>query len=478
MKKKLIVALMLVMLLFASITTNAATWASTPTQTASPFAVEVIKLKANIDATGSRYYTVTDTYAQNGNDIIYYAVKLTLPSYADANAYYGTKDLVSGSSVKVTINYTNVSNKTKDVVYAKLTDRQQTLWYDGDEFIPYWYGQYALEGMQTHDTTAKITASIIGKGTLADISIGNDYKVKKQEYFGARPCVNCNAVNLAGYLVYSASSAYDVFLFTANNKLVGVYVVDRNQLVGYDGAKVLIGQKLYEWAVVGAYMSGGVNCYKWGFEELYQGTSYNKNGTLNHPITSDGNFGKFCDDFKVDSSLRDLTGVYYSDVDGIYHRVNGAESFWPTTTPYYFKGADNAYYEYADTTDLRYGNVYYAVGAYVDDAIHQMVSANLVNGDGADKAYLNSANYVLNMLGLSFVDIGNAYMSDDLWLQNFGFKADITSTADWGYATSIVTVPIAEVPATGNKSMTLTLVVILSVTFAVAYWLVKPKPKR
>lgn len=475
--KKNIATLLLVILLLISATASAATWTSIPAQTASPFAVEVIKLRANTDATGSKYYTILDSSTSYMQDTIYYAIKLSLPSYSDANAYYGTKDLVSGSKVKVTISYTNIANKDKEVAYAQLTDKAQTLWYDGENFVPAYLGKYVMSGIQINNTTAKITASVCGKGGLADIGIGNNYKVKKQEYYGVKPCANCTATNLSGYLVYSASSAYDVFFATANGKISGIYVVDRNQAVSYQGAKVLINEPLYQWKTSGQYHStDGNDYYKYRMSELFYGESFNKMGTLNSPASSDGHFTKYYKDFDVSGELRDLNGVYYMDADGLYHHITGTESFWHTA-PYYYKdsAASNGYLTYADTNALYYGNVYYGVDAYTSTAIHQMTSANSVNDDGADKAYLNSAYYVLNMLGLAFADVGNTYMSDDLWLQNFGFKADISSTADWGYSAQIVTLPIAEVPATGSRSMSIWFIAIIGVLMIVAYRLCKPK---
>lgn len=483
--KKIIATICAVLLLFVLYTSvsDAAIWTNIPSQTASPFTIEVIKLKSNTDATGSHYYTILDNAAVYNSSDIYFAIKLTLPSYADANAYYGTTDLVSGSNVKITIEYSNLANLNKEVAYAYLTDKAQTLWYDGDEFVAAYFDTCVLSATQIAGSYAKITASVGGKGSLSDISIGNNYKVKKQEYYGAKPCDNCNAVNLSGYLVYSANSAYDVFLSTANGKLSGVYVVDRNKTSAYGGAKVLIDEPLYQWVIDGVYKCDnyGNECYKYRLSELFYGTSYSKTGVLaNTVIDSSGFFTRYCNDYVVSVENRDINGVYYMDIDGLYRHVNGSESFWHSS-PYYYKhssAASDGYYNYLDNETFYYGNVYYGVSSYASTSINKMTASTSVNNDSVDKPYLNSANYVLSMLGLSHSDIGNVYMSDDLWLQNFGFKTDMYSTADWSYISEIITIPIVEVPATGSNALTWVLIVAFALMLYITCVFVKKNPKH
>lgn len=306
MKKLIVVLLVLSFLLCSTSVAYAFSWDAPPTQLASPFAIEVIKLKPHIDATGNQYYTQI-TNIDYTDTTIYYAIKLTLPSYADANTYYKTSDLCSGSQVKVVINYTNIANKTQDVVYATLTDQPQTLFYNGSSFTNSL--NYVLSALRVSNYVPKISAVIQGRGALDNIVISNSYKVKSHTFDG-----------MSGYLVYGSHSAFDAFFEVRHNKFCGIYVVE----------------------------------------------------TL-------------------------VTG---------------------------------------------------------DIILHKMTSPTWVSSDTQDRAYLNSINHVLSLLGLSYQDIGNVYMTDELWLQNFGFSTNITSTADWGYTAQIVTYPTIEVPKTGDFSIT------------------------
>jgi len=456
---KKIFAIIMAMLLFAvPATALCSSWANPiPSSTASPFSVEVIKLIARTDATGGRYYAQIAEYEAYNDSTIYYCIKLSLPSYSEANAYYATGDLYSGSRMKVVIDYENVANKDREVVYATLTDRPQTLYYNGASFASVSGHNYVLSALQTKDRIAKITASVVGKGSIDDIVIGNTYRVKRQAYYGVQPCVNCNPTNLVGYLVYGAHAAHDVFLSASNGKLSGIYVIDQHQSASYSGAKVRIEQPLFRWVQNGLYTGyDGAQYPTYGLQELFYGTRFDRHAGTLIEQKSDGYFQQYCGAFAVKQELRDVNGVYYMDADGLYRRVMGAESFWRTQPHFYLD--DKTYAEYGDTEPLAYGNIYYDVAAYTETAIHQMTSPAHVNEDTYEKDYLNSANHVLGLLGLSFADVGVAYMSDDLWLENFGFKASQTSSADWAVVTQIpqaqiITIPVAEVPETGDHAM-------------------------
>lgn len=452
--KKILILLIMVLLILTPISGAIATsWAQPQSQTASPFAIEVMKLKAMTDATGNRYYTYASDYEANADSTIYYSIKLTLPSYIDANAYYKTSYMQSGSKVKVVIDYKNVANKERDVLYVQLTDRAQTLWYDGSKFASISGKNYVLSALQDKNNNAKITASVVGNGSLEDIVIANNYKVRRQSYYGVRTCPNCNPTNLIGYTVYGAHAAHDVFLSVSGGKLSGVYVIDKHQNVPYQGAKVRIEKNLFHWVQSGTYSAlDGVQYPAYSLQELFIGTQYNKDGGTLSAQQSDGNFIKYCEVAAVRQELRDINGVYYMDADGVHRRLKGTENFWKSAPYYRLDG--NTYTAYNNQDPLIYGNVYYDVAAYTETAIHKMTSPTSVDNDSHEKGYLNSANYVLSILGLSFSDIGVAYMSDDLWLENFGYKSSKTSSADWAYVAPITAIPVTSVPmvpATGDS---------------------------
>ncbi len=453
MKRLIAIATIITMLVLLSSTVLAVSWLAQTAQTSSPFEIDVIKLKPRADTMGGVYYEQISDYAVYSDTSIYYCIKLSLPSYEEANAYYRTNGMLSGSKVKISIVYSNIANKEKDVVYASLTNRSQTLYYNGDAFVPAMGNNYVLKAWQVSGAKAKITASITGNGDLEDIAFGNGYRVKSHSFYGVVPCVNCRASNLHGYLVYGTNAAHDVFFAVRNGKLDGIYVVDGHQSSQYNGAKVRIDTPLYAWVQNGTFRGfDGKEYPAYGMQELFYGMSFDKSTGTISGIQSSGsmNFEMYCAYHSVRKDLRDVKGVYYIDTDGLYRRVTGTESFWHTG-PYYYED-NKSFAQYADEANLMYGNVYYNVDAYVSDALHRMTSPYHVDHDSYEKGYLNSASHVLSLLNLSYSDIGTAYMSDELWLENFGFKASAADTADWAQVAQITTIPVLEVPPTGSTT--------------------------
>ena len=271
---KKIIALLLAFTLILGIGSNAlaVSWAAPAlSSTASPFAIEVIKLQVNGDVTGAKYYTTLSDAAAYNYSTIYYAIKLTVPSYTDANAYYGNSGFLSGSNVKVTINYTNVSGKTSDTVYVALADSAQTLFWNGSSFDASWTSSvsnscgcgdnHILSATAVGSAEVSIKACVGASGKLSDITIDGCYTVKAKTYYGVKPCVNCSAVNLSGFLFSGSCASYGVFFSTNSaGKVTGIYAVDTHSgyVTEYSGSMLSMNRALYGWAATGVY-SG--NCY-------------------------------------------------------------------------------------------------------------------------------------------------------------------------------------------------------------------------
>ncbi|MDD4074476.1 MAG: hypothetical protein PHC80_00125, partial [Eubacteriales bacterium] len=100
MKKRFIALLLAGMLLGCTVCAQAVSWGPVTSSTEnSPFSVEVIKLGVRTDAKGAPYYIESKNLAAYPQSTVYYAIKLTLPSYMDANAHYKRSDLQMGSYV-------------------------------------------------------------------------------------------------------------------------------------------------------------------------------------------------------------------------------------------------------------------------------------------------------------------------------------------------------------------------------------------
>lgn len=249
----------------------AVSWAAPAvSSTASPFGIEVIKLTASSDVTGAAYYTVLDEAAAYDYSTIYYAIKLSLPSVADANAYYGNSGFVTDNQVKVTITWNNVSGKSTKTLYVPISSEAQTLWYDGTNFTAVWQqtlnvscgcGESHIQSALASGTNeVSIKACVGASGVLSDISIGGCYSVVEKTFKGVIPCVNCTPQNLSGYLFSGDCAANDVFFSTNSaNRVTGVYVMDKYLYDLYYGAvENAYTESLYAWRVSGSYTT---NCY-------------------------------------------------------------------------------------------------------------------------------------------------------------------------------------------------------------------------
>lgn len=451
--------LLVIGMLCIPVIASAISWSNDIVNTMSiPFSIEVIKLQQKVDITGNKYYTVFDenTQVYNGNTI-FYTIKLVIPSYQNANIYYGVSNLQSGSTIKVKISYTGFSSEYQKMIYVKLTNQEQTLWFNGEDFVSsVLYNTSYFTNNVLYDTVmdvsnAKITATIIGRGSLSDVIFGNSYHVKEQSYYGVKPCSNCSSTNLRGYLVYSDSSYYDLFLSVNYDKLTGIYIVNKNETSNYEGSTVQFSKELYYWIPNGLYCDyTGCNYPTYTLSELPMGTVFSQNGYIARD--SDGYFDRYCNIYNIPATTNNYYNVYYEE-DGVYYPVNGSESFW-STVPYYYKDntSSSGFMQYG-STDYIYLNMYYKVGSYTSSTIHKMTSATTIDCDGLEKSYLNTANYILGLLNISYTDIGNIYLTNDNWLLNFGFKTDISDVAMWEnlvVTSAIVTLPVAQVPATGS----------------------------
>ena len=270
MKKIIAMLLVLVMALGLASSALAVSWAAPALSTsASPFAAEVIKLGVNGDITGSKYYTVlTDAAAYNYSSI-YFAVKVTVPSYSNANAYYGNSSFLSGNKVKVTVNYTNLDAKGEGTYYIPLTDSSQTLWLNSktNTFDPAWVTSvnnncgcgdtHIISGIAKGAQGASVRVCIGASGKLEDVLIDGCYKVEEKTFYGVVPCVNCAPVDLKGFLFSGNCAANGVFYaVNSANKVTGVYAVDNcAPNTTYHGALKQFDKKLFGWFPDGTMQS-------------------------------------------------------------------------------------------------------------------------------------------------------------------------------------------------------------------------------
>lgn len=264
MKKILAIALALVMVLGLASSALAVSWAApAASSSASPFAIEVIKLGVNADVTGANYYTVLNDAAAYNYSNIYYAIKLSVPSYANANSYYGNSGFISGNTVKVTITYTNVSGKSSETYKVALTDAAQTLWYNGSGFDASWTAsvsnncgcgdKHILNAVAVGNKEISIKACVGASGDIKDIKVDGCYSVKEKTFYGVVPCVNCTPVNLSGFLFEGDCSNYGAFFSTnAAGKVTGAYAVDKIMAqTDYNGSVENFAPTLYGWAPAG-----------------------------------------------------------------------------------------------------------------------------------------------------------------------------------------------------------------------------------
>lgn len=359
MKKILAIALALVMVLGLASSALAVSWAApAASSSASPFAIEVVKLGVNADVTGAKYYTVLSDAAAYNYSNIYFAIKLSVPSYANANSYYGNSGFLSGSKVKVTINYTNVSDKSSETYYVQLTDAAQTLWYNGSGFDASWTtsastncgcgDKHILKAVAVGNKEISIKACVGASGELKDIKIDGCYKVEEKKYYGVIPCVNCSPVDLKGFLFSGDCAAYKVFFSTnAANKVTGAYIVDscgdkKNMTVGtakdFDKA-------LYGWApdgIVENCATGSCGVVKYTRTQLPKGAMIDAttwSTWVNSFKYNDKSHADMVTDFGYWTAINANTKyankfdtLYYKDDDG-----NFQEASWAAIAPSDYK---------------------------------------------------------------------------------------------------------------------------------------------
>lgn len=343
MKKILAMLLVLVMALGLASSALAVSWAAPAISTsASPFAAEVIKLGVNGDITGAKYYTVlTDAAAYNYSNI-YFAVRVTVPSYANANAYYGNSGFLSGNKAKVTVNYTNLDAKGEGTYYIPLTDSSQTLWLNtkSGTFDPSWVTSvnnncgcgdtHIISGIAKGAQGASVRVCIGASGKLDDILIDGCYKVTEKSYYGVIPCVNCTPVTLNGFLFSGNCAANGVFYaVNSANKVTGVYAVGNcGATEGYFGALKQFDKKLFGWFPDGVMQScstGSCGVVKFVKREIPVGAKINSAWTQwDNSFRVSGmdytqTVAKF-DEWKrlpeVNKSSANFLDLYYKDDEG------------------------------------------------------------------------------------------------------------------------------------------------------------------
>ena len=319
MKKILAIALALVMVLGLATSALAVSWAAPAVGgSASPFAIEVIKLGASSDVTGGRYYTVLSDAAAYDQSNVFFAIKLSVPSYSNANSYYGNSGFMSGDSVKVSVNFTNVAGKGSETYYVKLTNEAQTLWYNGSGFDATWTAalnsncgcgdKHILSAVAMGNQEITIKASVGASGELSGIKVDGCYSVEKKTFYGVVPCVNCTPTNLSGYFFSGDCSSYGVFFTTnAGGKITAAYVADKCAAkTGYYGSVEAFNKQLFGWMPQGTYTNCTDNtCGHQAFAlvELQKGdkinaTASNKTYT-NYGLTVGANWAGWQNDRKA-----------------------------------------------------------------------------------------------------------------------------------------------------------------------------------
>ncbi len=221
----------------------------------SPFSIRVNRLGVIFDGENQKYHSIPDGTSVNGAGVIYYAINLKLPTYMEANAYYGRSVFMSGSRVEVTIAYTNVSGKSSEAYYVQLTDKTQHLWYNGSGFDAKWDpdpnndigadNSHILSAAVVGSGSVSIKACIATPGKLSDIKIDGCYTVEKKAYSGVVPCADCTPIDLKGFLFKGDCASYNIFLSIDDDKRVtNAYVVDKApslSLTPFSFDKVLYG---------------------------------------------------------------------------------------------------------------------------------------------------------------------------------------------------------------------------------------------
>ncbi|MDO5111849.1 MAG: hypothetical protein Q4E65_06060 [Clostridia bacterium] len=276
MKKLLAILLSAILVLGIATSAMALSWAAPTTSSgASPFSAEVIKLGASTGVTGYTYYTALNDAAAYDYSNIYYAIKLTLPSAAEANAYYGSSNYSVGDTVKVNITYTNVLNKSSETTYVTLSAKAKTLWYNAssgmfeESWVPSVTNSYGFGDAHIAKATAtgakevRVKVCFAAKGTLSDIKINGCYGVAKREFNGVKPCVNCAAIDLNGFVFSGDCAKFDIFFATNSaGKVTGAYVIDKasDYTVDTYGSMRKITTTLYGWQLTGTG-NGDYNYY-------------------------------------------------------------------------------------------------------------------------------------------------------------------------------------------------------------------------
>lgn len=532
MKKILAIALAVVMVLGLATSALAVSWAApAASSSASPFAIEVVKLGVNADVTGSKYYTVLTDAAAYDFSTIYFAIKLTVPSYANANSYYGNSGFLSGSKVKVTVNYTNVSGKSAETYYVQLTDAAQTLWYNGKGFDASWTASlnnncgcgnnHILSAVASGNKEVSIKACVGASGSLSDIKIDGCYGVEEKTYYGIVPCVNCAPVNLSGFLFSGDCAAYKVFFSTnAAGKVTGVYAVDKNykssvgySLVNYDKA-------LYGWMPYDTIAADGcTSCTRiqaFELRQLPQGTEVNfTEWTFVRPdswnvtdssgaVVTENAFAAWRTAAKKTGTDVILNALYYEKDSNKQNKVAN----WDDIKPDGVAEPDNWYWDseissnssadvaftgakavlqswevegnaktvegatYESKQNLQYLKTKYMMDGTADSnaRLYKQTSATTVSCDTNEAAYLNALNHMYALLGFTNADVaaGNVYMTKDILLANFGFSTSVCDTKTWGaYTASITVANVAEVPATGSVTYVGFAMIVLAIAAAV-----------
>ncbi len=517
MKKILAIVLAAVMVLGIATSAMALSWAApTASSSASPFAIEVIKLGVNADVTGAKYYTVLNEAAAFDYSTIYFAIKLSVPSYANANAYYGNSGFLSGNTVDVTITFTNVSGKGSETYKVPLTDKAQTLWYNGNGFDASWTSSlnnncgcgnnHIKSAVATGNKEVTIKACVGAKGKLDDIKIDGCYGITEKTFYGVIPCVNCDPVNLSGFLFHGNCAAFDVFFSTnAAGKVTGAYVADK-KLAGeekYNTALLQFNKTLYGWAADGTYtncVTDSCGLIKFDLQELPYGAEITSSEfkTWNNKNEYADKFAAWLGDAsaKHDSKAGATWNTVYYKKDGKFYPVEWSKiepSNWGDKDDYWFaKDKDASYtsttetkmsvtlgtfdkelwkaYKYTSNDKIQYGKTWYSIKESTDARLYKQTSATTINCDTNEAAFLNALNHLYALLGFTYADIaaGNVYMNEDILLGNFGFAQTVCSPATWGAYTAAITVAtVAEVPATGSVTYVGFAMIVLAIAAAV-----------
>ncbi|MDO5110830.1 MAG: hypothetical protein Q4E65_00830 [Clostridia bacterium] len=291
---------------------------------------------------------------------------------------------------------------------------------------------------------------------LSDAFIDNCYRVNRQKYT-TRVSPSSSYIDLSGYLFHGARGRHSAYITTdAMGRTTDIYTLDANDsktTVTPPIKEGMIAQritaKLYGWQPSG---TDGEGKLVYALTELPINAKVGATFKTWNNTNEKSGFAAWCAS-KGQAVADDWNCLYVQDSAGSYAKATEADAgiqdlrslvkyanraISDTDTPAVKTDRSildkdgKTFYQYAGNTDaFYYGNIYHAEESYKIPELHRMTSADTVENDWQEGDYLNSAKYLLSLLGCSYADVksGSMKMSPYILLQKFGLRIDVTDTA-------------------------------------------------